>query len=477
MRNEDTNIESLIGGSTTTPTPPDPQAQLRRLQAETQALIKYLDRVESLWVNLQKRSGADRLPVDLLSYFLAEVESLVPNVLSAIYHVDRRSYEFTLERCVPSGLHADLENETQLQIAQGNFALALRRSRPTTCASQRIHHYHPRVRSILLIPLVTLQEVHGMALIASERSEQDIAPYELKLLSILAGQTSLALESSQLEVALQRHRAELDQEVRNRTADLAKANAALQQHLQETDLELKKAYDEIDRLSLADRLRDSLMAATSHELRNPLGVIIGSLDLIREEWRDLLPPEGQQLLDTCARNSASLLTMLSDLLDVSVLRGDQVVLYPQNLSFEPLVQKTFDALGSMAQAHNVKLLNTVPQDIDIYADAGRLQQVLIALVSYAIKNSKKNGAYVLVGAAKEGRQVTVGVTDNGEGLSREQQEQLFKPLIVEESDGLTTRRGASLSLALCKSLIEGHGGRIWVDGAPGKASRIFFSMP
>jgi signal transduction histidine kinase len=296
-------------------------------------------------------------------------------------------------------------------------------------------------------------------------------------LSILAGQTSLALESSRREVALQRQRAELDQEVRHRTADLTKANAALQQHLQETDLELKKAHDEIGRLSLADRLRDSLMAATSHELRNPLGVIIGSLDLIREEWRELLPPEGQQLLDACARNSASLLTMLSDLLDVSVLRGDPVVLYPQNLSFGPLVQRTFDALDSMAQTHNVKLLNTVPQDIDIYADAGRLQQVLIALVSYAIKNSKRNGAYVLVGAAQEGRQVTVGVTDNGIGLSREQQEQLFQPLIVEENDGLTTRRGASLSLALCKSLVERHGGRIWVEGTPGKGNRIFFSLP
>ncbi len=477
MRNEDTNIGSLIGGSTTTIVPPDSQAQFRRLQAETQAVIKYLDRVESLWVNLQKRSSADLLPVDLLSYFLAEIESLLPSVLSAIYRVDRRTYEFTLERCIPAGLHADLENETQLQIAQGHFALALRRGRPTICASQRIHRYHSRVRSILLIPLVTLQEVHGMALVASERSEQDMAPYELKLLSILAGQTSLALESSQREVALQRQRADLDQEVRLRTSDVTKANAALQQRLQDMEAELKKADEEIERLSIADRMRDSLLAATSHELRNPLGVIIGSLDVIREEWLDRLPLEGQQLLDMCARNSASLLAMLSDLLDISVLRGEQIVLYPQWLSFGPLVQKTFDALGPMAKTHNVKLLNTVSQEIDIYADTGRLQQVLASLVSYAIKNSKKMGAYVLVGAAREGNQVTVGVTDNGVGLSREQQEHLFNSPVEEEGESATARKGASLSLALCKALIERHGGRIWVEGTPGKGSRIFFSLP
>jgi signal transduction histidine kinase len=177
------------------------------------------------------------------------------------------------------------------------------------------------------------------------------------------------------------------------------------------------------------------------------------------------------------RNSASLLAMLSDLLDVSVLRGDQIVLYPQQLLLGPLVQKTFDALGPMAKAHSVKLLNTVPQEVGIYADAGRIQQVLTALVSYAIKNSRKNGAYVLVGAAQEGKQVTVGVTDNGVGLSREQQEQLFKPLIEGEGESPTTRKGASLSLALCKALIERHGGHIWVEGTPGKGTRIFFSLP
>lgn len=477
MRNEDTTPESLIGGSTITPTAPDAQAQLRRLQAETQSLIKYLDRVESLWVNLQKRSSADLLPVDLLSYFLAEVESLLPSALSAIYRVDQRTYEFTLERCIPSGLHADLETETQLQIAQGNFALALRRSRPTICASQRLHRYHPRVRAILLIPLVTLQEVHGMALVASERAEQDIAPYELKLLSILAGQTALALESSQREATLQHKRAELDQEVRTRTADLTKANAALQQRLQEMDFELKKAYEEIEHLAVADRLRDSLLAATSHELRNPLSAVIGSLEVIREEWRDCLPQEGQQLLEMSVRNSTLLLTMLSDLLDVSVLRGEKVVLYPQSFPFGPLVQKTFAALDPMAKSHNLKLLNTVSQEIDIYADPGRLQQVLTALVSYAIKNSKKMGAYVLVGAAREGTQVTVGVTDNGVGLSREQQEHLFKPLVDTDGTSPTARKGASLSLALCKALIEQHGGRIWVEGTPGKGSRIFFSLP
>ncbi|MGE0822812.1 MAG: ATP-binding protein [Candidatus Binatia bacterium] len=476
MRKEDTNTDSLIGGPAVTPTPPDPQAQLRRLQVEAQALISYLDRVESLWVNLQKRSNAELLPVDLLSYFLAEVESLLPTVLSAIYRVDRRTYEFTLERCIPSGLRADVENETQLQIAQGYFALALRRSRPTVSASQRVHHYHPRVRSIILIPLTTLQEVHGMALIASERLEQDITPYELKLLSILAGQTALALESSQREVALQQQRTDLDQEVRRRTAELTQANTALQQTIQDLQTELKTAHDEIEQLSLAERMRESLLASASHDLRTPLSAIIGSLDVIREEWTDRLPEEGRQLLEMCARNSATLLSMLTDLFDVSAIQGERVVLRRQQVVLAPLVQKTFDTVGSMARSHNVKLLNTVPQEIEVYADPTRLQQVLISLTSNAIKSAKKVGAYVLVGAAREGNQVTIGVTDNGAGIPREQQEHIFKLFTSTESGSLTATKGANLGLALCKTLIELHGGRIWLESTPGKGSRFFLSL-
>lgn len=477
MRNEDTNTENLVGGSVSTTSQPDPQAQLRRLQVEAQGVINYLDRVESLWVNLQKRSGGDVLPIDLLAYFLTEVESLLPTVLAGIYRVDRRTYEFALERCLPAGLRTDLENETQLQIAQGNFALALRRSRPTVCTRLSIHHYHPRVRSILLVPLVTLQEVHGMALIANERFEQDIVPYELKLLSILAGQTALALESSLREVSLQRHKADLEQEVLSRTADLKQANADIHRQNQELGTELKKVQEANERLTLADRMRENLLSTASHELRTPLGAIIGSLDVIREEWNDRLPAEGQQLLEMCARNSSLLLSLISDLLDVSALQSGQVTLRCQTVALTPIVQKTFDSFAPMARAHDVKLLNTVSQDIEVYADPGRLQQILTNLVSNAIKFSKKVGAYVLVGAAREGDQVTVGVTDNGMGISRDQQERIFKPFVQGEGGATPTTKGAGLGLALCKALVERHGGRIWVESTPGKGSRFFFSLP
>src|SRR5215475_6475387 len=190
--------------------PPHDASQLLRLQVESQKLLGYLDYIEALWIRLQKRSSPDLLPVDLLGILSTEIASLFPAVLSAIYLANSETHEFTIERCVPEGLREDCEREVQKLIATGHFAQALRRNRPTICQPLVLHRYHPRARSVLLVPLVTLQAVRGMVLIGVERAEADISPPELKLLSIFAGQTSLALESARREATLRQQNTSLE---------------------------------------------------------------------------------------------------------------------------------------------------------------------------------------------------------------------------------------------------------------------------
>lgn len=419
----------------------DTQAQLRRLQVENQYLLAYLDRIESLWVNLQKRSDPGLLPIDLPATLLAAIPHIFPVVLSAVYRVDAETHEFTLEQCVPPGLQEDLQDETQRQIAQGNFALALRRSRPTACASLGLHRYHPRVRTVVLVPLVTLQEVRGMALVAIERVEQDIGLHELKLLSILTGQMALALESAQLEA------------------------------------ELKKAQETNERLTVVDRTRESLLATVSHELRTPLSAILGSLDLIRQEWSERLPPEGQKLIEICQRNSTMLLSLVSDLLDSAALHHKRMILHRSVIPFSPLVEQTFAALAPLAWANGVKLLNMVLPQIEVYADAQRLQQVLLNLVGNAIKFSKKEEAYVQVEATQEEEHVTVCVVDNGVGIAPEKIGRIFEPFVQGADSYTAPTTGTGLGLTICKALIERHGGSIWIESEPGRGSRVSFSLP
>lgn len=453
------------------------QTQLLRLQLENQQLLLCLDRIESLWVTLHRRVNPALLPVDLLANFCGEITHLFPVVLSAIYRVDDHTQEFTLERSAPAGVQEDLEAETQRQIAEGHFALALRRGRPTVCTPLGLQWHHPRVRAITLVPLVTPQEVYGMAFVAIERAEQDVTPHELKLLSILAGQTALALESAQREAALQHQKAILEQEVQRRTAELEQTNRTVLQLNRELETELKKALEVNERLALADRVRESLLATASHELRTPLSAILGSLNLIREEWQSQMPPEAQHLLEICERNGTTLLLLVSDLLDVAALRNRQPVLYRRQVLLSPLVQRTFEALAPLARANGVKLFNAVLAHFEVYADPQRLQQVLLNLIGNSIKFCRKEDPFVRVSALHENGQVIVTVADNGIGIAPEQLERIFEPFVQGDESYTSPTKGAGLGLSICKSLIEHHGGRIWVESEPGKGSRFFFSLP
>jgi signal transduction histidine kinase len=462
------------------PTPTIPQgteAGLRRLLVEHQRLFDYLDAIESFWVNLQRHATPERLPVDLLAAFLSQVGDFFPVVLSGVYQVHPHSHAFTLERCFPPGLREDLQQEARQQITQGYFALALRRSRPTVSASVSLHRYHPRVRALILVPLVTLHEVHGMAMIATERAEQDIALYELKLLSLLAGQTALALESAQREAALQQQKAALEEEVHQRTVELEQTHRTVLQLNTELETELKKALEVNERLSAVDRMRERLLATVSHELRTPLSAIVGSLDILHQEWGQTLPPEGQKLLEICQRNSTMLLSLVSDLLDVAALRHKQMVLHPRVLPLSSVVQQAFAALAPLARANGVKLLNAVLPHVEVYADEQRLQQILLNLIGNAIKFSRKDEPQVLVSAVQEETQTVISVLDNGIGIPPEEIGQIFEPFAQGNESSTAPTRGAGLGLTICKALVERHGGSIWVESEIGKGSRFFFSLP
>ncbi len=453
------------------------QTQLRRLLVESQQLLDSLDRIESLWVRLQKQSNQQLPPTDLLAVLLGEAGHLFPVVLSAVYLVDSETQEFFFERCIPTALRDDLCEEGQRHMAGGNFARTLRRNRPTVCASISLHHEYTRVRSVVLVPLTTLQAVHGMAFLAVERSEKDITPPELKLLSNLAVQTALALESEQHARALREQKVRMEREVHQRTTELEQANIATQNLNQELETKLAQMQQLNGSLTVVDRVRDGLLATASHELRTPLSAILSSLDIIREEWNDRLPAQGQHLLEICERNSTLLLSLVSDLLDMAALRSGRVQLNRQKVPLSPLIQQIFTTVSPLARGKDVKLLNTVLPQVEVYADAQRLQQVLLNLIGNAIKFSKKESASVRVSVEQEAERVIVSVTDDGVGIPQDEVEHIFEPFVQVDNAPHGSTKGTGLGLAICQSMVEQHGGSIWVESEEDVGSRFSFSLP
>ena len=146
---------------------PSPR-QLQRALAEDDRLFGFIDRIEALWVTLQKEARIPPPVLDLSALLLEQAASFLPIELAALYRVDPDTQKFFFERSIPSSLSDDLQAEGRAQIEHGAFALTLKRCRPTLVPSHLLRRDYPRIHAVLLIPLVTFHQVLGMELFALE---------------------------------------------------------------------------------------------------------------------------------------------------------------------------------------------------------------------------------------------------------------------------------------------------------------------
>ena len=161
----------------------------------------------------------------------------------------------------------------------------------------------------------------------------------------------------------------IEREVQQRTTELEQANRAAQHLNQELETKLAQLQQLNGSLTTVDPVRDGLLATASHELRTPLSAILSSLDIIREEWSDRLPAQGQHLLQICERNSTLLLSLVSDLLDMAAFRSGRAQFNRQKVPLSPLVQQIFSTVSPLARDKDVKLLNTVLPHVEVYGSA------------------------------------------------------------------------------------------------------------
>ncbi len=225
---------------------------------------------------------------------------------------------------------------------------------------------------------------------------------------------------------------------------------------------LSKAKDEAE---AASRAKSVFLANVSHELRTPLALILGPT-------RKLLTSCGEEArrdLETIERNAQALLKHVSDLLDVAKLEAGRMEFDRSRLDLVELVRRTTSLFEVVAREREVELSVGTPDSLPVMADPGKLERVLLNLLSNAMK-FVPDGGRVRVGLGVEGDDVVLSVDDNGPGVPVALREAIFERF--RRGDDNTTRRfgGTGLGLAIAKELVERHGGRIEVgDGADGGA--------
>ncbi|HUQ72665.1 MAG TPA: ATP-binding protein [Planctomycetaceae bacterium] len=237
----------------------------------------------------------------------------------------------------------------------------------------------------------------------------------------------------------------------------------------------RRIGEALDQAMVADRTKSEFLANMSHEIRTPLNAMLGFAELLLEGAVE--PDETPDALRTIKRNGEHLLTIISDILDLSKIESGQMTLEPLPCDPVGVIRDVLQLVRSRAEPKGLTLTlrteGVVPRQI--VTDPTRLKQILLNLVGNAIKFTERGGVTVALRGA-DGR-LQISVIDTGIGLTEDQQNRLFKAF--SQGDTSTTRRfgGTGLGLVISRRLAEMLGGDIAVQSDVGSGATFTISMP
>lgn len=263
----------------------------------------------------------------------------------------------------------------------------------------------------------------------------------------------------------------IDERLKNQHEELEKKIAEATMDLAQTNENLEKANTELLALNQA---KSDFFSDISHELRTPLTSIKGAADILTRK----ASCEDPSYVDIIRRNTDHLIKTVQDFLDYSKIESGQLDLNLEKGSLKAVAEDALLSYKALAQKKAVKLVLDAKDDPEVSFDQERIYQVLTNLLSNAVKFSPENGT-VILRILRENGKINVSVEDEGPGIEKKYHCAVFEKF-YQVPDGKVGRihKGSSgIGLAICKGLVEAHGGTIGVESEPGRGSRFSFDLP
>lgn len=232
-----------------------------------------------------------------------------------------------------------------------------------------------------------------------------------------------------------------------------------------------------ERLQELDRLKDEFVSTVSHELRTPLTSIRAFSEILRDS-PTMAPDQRKEFLDIIVKENERLTRLINEVLDLAKIESGRV---EWNLETIDLREVITDALGATRQLVSdgaVDMVRNMPDTpIMVAVDRDRLIQVVINLISNAVKFCDPNRGRISISVTEKDGQAYIEVTDNGCGIAYEEQERIFEKFHQVRDLQEGKPRGTGLGLPICRRIIEYHGGRIWVESEPQRGATFIFTLP
>jgi predicted ATPase/signal transduction histidine kinase len=309
-----------------------------------------------------------------------------------------------------------------------------------------------RTKSILCIPIVKQATLIGILYLENNLAANAFTSDRVDILNVLCSQAAISLENALLYD-------ELDLRVRERTADLAKANVALRNALEQ--------------LKELDKLKDEFFSSAAHEIKNPLTPVkIQSQMLLKNHFGEINEKQ-KQSVETILRNTNRLIRLTDDILTISKMKAGVLKYEMEENNLVNIIENSFGNMELTAKDKKINLVKKHPEQLpEVKCDRDRINQVIENLIGNALKFTPENGR-ITVEAKQTGNEIIVSVEDTGIGISPENQGKIFNTFFQVSSK----YGGTGLGLTICKNIVEAHHGRMWVESEIGKGSKFIFTLP
>ena len=247
----------------------------------------------------------------------------------------------------------------------------------------------------------------------------------------------------------------------------------LNNELATSQRELAKTNAELERLN---KQKNELLGIAAHDLRNPLQVILIYSRFLLDEAADTLDPEHLEFVRAIRSSSEFMARLVDDLLNVSRIEAGTLELDLQPVDLGNLVEHNVALNRVLAEQKGTRIELKREREVEMVVDPAKIEQVLNNLIGNAVKYSPP-GSTIEVALANGEDGISISIRDQGEGVSAEELDRLFRPFQKGRAQGTAGDKSAGLGLAIVKRIVEGHRGTISVEPAPGGGSVFQVFLP